>query len=159
MRTNQRDNYNNRNQNNIRGGAGGDGNQPRNNFERPHFTPFVQEEIDQNTNYRKFYVNDKNFYFSVIENEEPGERGFEFKINLFKASPNSPEINSAQLETQVLGILSSDYDATDIRTKPMGDKIRCTFRVHKKEFATKIYVDVWKQNIVFDEHVKAVIFP
>lgn len=49
-----------------------------------------------NSNYRKFYLKDKEFYLTVLDSEEPGENGFEFKINLFKVSPNEIDTNSVE---------------------------------------------------------------
>ena len=37
-----------------------------------------------NTNYRLYYEKDPSFYLFVLENEEPGQYGHEFKMHIFK---------------------------------------------------------------------------
>lgn len=49
--------------------------------------------MNPDSNFRKFYLNDKKFYMKVIEKEEPP---FEFKIHLF------PKVDQMQME-QALG--------------------------------------------------------
>jgi hypothetical protein len=44
-----------------------------------------------NSNFRKYYFKDRNFYLSVLDAEDPGEQGYEFKIHLFKGTPDAPD--------------------------------------------------------------------
>lgn len=113
-----------------------------------------------NTNYRLYYTGDRKFYKFVLENEEPGPGGFEFKINLIRTQNSSGEFDSAELEKEVFKTLSAEYDATDIRIKLVGEgKLRCIFRVKDKEPSLKLFNDIATNPYMFMKDVKAVIFP
>ena len=66
--------YNNRNQN-EEGGQRGD-------FKKPFTKKFDPSQIDLQSNYRLYYEKDLQFYSDVIESEDPGEYGYQFKIML-----------------------------------------------------------------------------
>lgn len=45
-----------------------------------------------NSNFRKYYYKDRGFYLKVIDAEEPGERGYSFKVNVFNVSKDPKEV-------------------------------------------------------------------
>lgn len=93
-------------------------------------------EIDKNTNYRKFYERDPKFYMVILEKEDPGERGHEFKMHIFKLEESQTEFNR-EFELEILNVLSS-YDAVDVRISTMkdsNDRLRVTFKIKTKEKA------------------------
>lgn len=45
------------------------------------------------TNYRKFYERDSKFYMVVLEKEDPGQDGHEFKMHIFRADEKAPEFD------------------------------------------------------------------
>jgi hypothetical protein len=48
----------------------------------------VRQEADPNSNFKQFYEKDPRFYLTILKEEEPGEAGHEFKLQLFK-HPNN----------------------------------------------------------------------
>ena len=124
--------YNNRNQN-EEGGQRGD-------FKKPFTKKFDPSQIDLQSNYRLYYEKDLQFYSDVIESEDPGEYGYQFKIML-NLTPEIAESPTKQIEEEVFQVLS-DYDGVDIRITsllPQATKIKCLFKIKDQKTAQKVY--------------------
>ena len=46
-----------------------------------------------NSNYRLYYERDPNFYLTVLEKEEPGTTGHDFKMHIFKTDGSATEFD------------------------------------------------------------------
>jgi hypothetical protein len=57
------------------------GNRP---FRQPMEGRPPRVEADPNSNYKLYYENDPYFYLNILQEEDPGETGQEFKLQLFK---------------------------------------------------------------------------
>jgi len=58
-------------------------------FNRQPFVPkprFDEQNIDMESNFRKYYFKDRQFYVQVMQEENPGENGYKFKIHVFQKS-------------------------------------------------------------------------
>ena len=84
----------------------------------------------------------------VLRTEDPGEFGYEFKIHLFRSTPEAPEFTQ-EFEMLVMQVLS-DYDASNIRSNGVEDKLRVNFRIKNKDLAVKFYIDINKHAYMFD---------
>lgn len=94
------------------------------------------------TNYRQYYERDPNFYLTVLEKEEPGVDGHEFKMHIFR-NDGSTEPFGTNFELNVADVLSN-YDAVNVRVSTMQDrkdKLRVNFRIKDKEKAKQCYID------------------
>ena len=69
------------------------GNRPYNNRPPREERP-PRQEADPNSNYKLYYEKDKRFFLTILKEEEIGESGHEFKLQLFKL-PNNPSESSA----------------------------------------------------------------
>jgi hypothetical protein len=47
---------------------------------------FDEQNIDMESNFRKYYFKDRSFYVQVMQDEDPGEKGYRFKIHIFQKS-------------------------------------------------------------------------
>lgn len=83
-------------------------------------------------------MNDPMFYIRVLENEEPGQLGNEFKMHIFKATPEAPEFNQ-EFELQMVDILN-DLGGDKYQFAGMSpDKLRVNFWVADKQKSIDIY--------------------
>ncbi len=67
-------------------GAKGDGGQKDRPFRQrgPRQERPPRVEADPNSNYKLYYEKDQRFYYTILQEEDPGEIGHEFKLQLFK---------------------------------------------------------------------------
>eukprot|EP00347_Sterkiella_histriomuscorum_P000174 403376894 len=114
----------------------------RERFQRPQREQFVprprfdEANVDMESNFRKYYFKDRQFYMKVIDQEDIGERGYKFKIHIFQISED-PEIVKEQ-EKRVFLTLSEMF-ARDIKSTVLPDKIRFFCTVVEKEDAKILY--------------------
>jgi hypothetical protein len=105
----------------------------RGGFNQPNKQP-----IDPNTNYRLYYAFDPKFYIQVLEAEEPGQFGHEFKMHLFNRNEEK-EIFDEQFELQLSSFLS-DMGAENFKFGRESEiKMRVNFYVNDKQKAIDIY--------------------
>ena len=139
---NNRRNFNNRdNRDRNYGGEGGygDGGGFRRNRRQGDFD---REQVDFESNYRKFYCNDPLFFRDVIPQEEPP---FEFKVHLFPANkePKFEQDTVRDLKAEIMDYLrqfnASDISNEVIRNKQGEEKLKTTFTVLEKEQAVSCY--------------------
>jgi hypothetical protein len=77
------------------------------------------------------FVNDSQFYLRVIELEEPGQLGNEFKMHIFKSTPESPNFDQ-QFELTLASMIS-DVGGEGVQIGMMSeDKLRAVFWVKDK---------------------------
>jgi len=84
----------------------------------------------------------------VLENDQPGFNGHEFKMNIYKNSPEAPEFNN-DFEVMIMSFMNV-YDIQDYRSNgindPQQDKLRITFKIREKEQALRCYKDFCLHN-------------
>ena len=84
-----------------------------------------------------------DFYLYVLDNEEIGQYGHEFKMFITKNSQDAPQFDE-QFELQFVDVMG-EYDCQDFRVQPDReqpmDKLKVTFKIHDKNNAIKCYSD------------------
>ena len=100
---------------------------------------FEDEPVDMNSNFRRFYLKERWFYMNVIDQEDPGEQGYKFKITVFNVSKDTKE---AQDQEKDLFMQLSDFQAENIRINTKDpEKFRAYCLVRDKEAAKKFYTE------------------
>lgn len=96
--------------------------------------------INPDSNYRKYYLNDVNFFKKVID-KEPAP--YEFKIHLFKyerPDKSGESVDFEKYELPLLGLLK-DYEIIDIKSSPLPDRLKVLFKIEQPELAKKCLAD------------------
>ena len=62
--------------------------------------PRERMPIDENTAYRRIFLDNPAFYKRVIETEEPGRHGFEFKMIVIASGQSNPPIFDQNFELE-----------------------------------------------------------
>ena len=67
----------------------------------------MERKVDPNSNFRKYYLNDPQFYTAVIRKEEPP---YEFKIHIFldKNEDGEEEYDTSKSTTRALTLTLLD---------------------------------------------------
>ena len=115
-----------------------------------------RQEIDPDTNFKKYYERDQKFYLTILKEEEPGEHGNEFKLQLFKDGNYQPAEDSAirafglaEFDAYIASELF-DYDVVNFKSQnhfpgETFDKHRILFTIKDKEKAIKF----WEEYIIY----------
>jgi hypothetical protein len=126
------------------------GNRPYNNRPPREERP-PRQEADPNSNYKLFYEKDKRFFLTILKEEEIGEAGHEFKLQLFKLA-NNPSESSAlrafgyESFDEYIASALFDYDIVNFKSQThypaeQFDKHRILFTIKDKEKAIKFWLD------------------
>lgn len=118
-------------------------------------------EADPNSNYKLYYEKDQRFFLTILKEEEPGESGHEFKLQLFKHPSYEASDNEAlkafgyQPFDDYVAQTLFDYDVTSFKSQThypgeQFDKHRILFTIKDKEKAIKFWQDYMSKALFFE---------
>lgn len=104
-----------------------------------------------NSNFRLYYFKNKWFYLHVLETEEPGERGFQFKVTVHNVSEG--EVKEQEKE---LFLALSDLQAENVRVNTREkDRMKAFCNVKDRENARTLFMELPK---MLSPPLRAVVF-